>query len=85
MSKTMNFTVEEINLMCIYHTSDRYILIKEMETALPFVRDVEMRSLMANTLNKLYGTSDADFDALPLSPTWEGYDDDEEIPLPETS
>ena len=27
----------------------------------------------------------ADFDALPLSPTWEGYDDDEEIPLPETS
>lgn len=83
MSKTMNFTVEEINLMCIYHTSDRYILIKEMETALPFVRDV--CSLMTNTLNKLYGTSDADFDALPLSPTWEGYDDDEEIPLPETS
>lgn len=35
MSKTMNYTVEEINLMCIYHTSDRYILIKEMETALP--------------------------------------------------
>ena len=34
MSKTMNYTVEEINLMCIYHTSDRYILIKEMETAL---------------------------------------------------
>lgn len=33
MSKTMNYTVEEINLMCIYHTSDRYILIKEMETA----------------------------------------------------
>lgn len=44
-----------------------------------------MRSLMTNTLNKLYGTGDADFDALPLSPTWEGYDDDEEIPLPETS
>ena len=56
-----------------------------METALPFVRDVEMRSLMTNTLNKLYATSDADFDALPLSPTWEGYDDDEEILLPETS
>ena len=31
MNKTMNYTVEEINLMCIYHTDDRYILIKEME------------------------------------------------------
>lgn len=85
MSKTRNFTVEEINLMCIYHTSNRYILIREMETALPFVRDVEMRSLMTNTLNKLYATSDTDFSNLPLFPTWEGYDDDEEIPLPETS
>ena len=56
-----------------------------METALPFVRDVEMRILMTNTLNKLYATSDADFDDLPLFSTWEGYEDDEEIPLPETS
>ena len=85
MSKTMNYTVEEINLMCIYQTDDRYILIKEMEAALPFVRDGEMRALMTNTLNKLYVTSDADFSDLPLIPTWEGYDDDEEIPLPETS
>ena len=44
-----------------------------------------MRALMTNTLNKLYVTSDADFSDLPLIPTWEGYDDDEEIPLPETS
>lgn len=84
MSKAMNYTVEEINLMCIYNTSDRYILIKEMETALPFVRDVEMRTMMTNTLSKLYLTSDDDFSNLPLSPTWEDYDDEEEIPLPET-
>ncbi len=85
MNKTKNYTVEEINLMCIYDTSDRYILNKEMEAALPFVRDSEMRTLMTNTLNKLYVTSDADFSDLPLVPTWEGYDDDEDIPLQETS
>lgn len=84
MSKAMNYTVEEINLMCIYNTSDRYILIKEMETALPFVRDVEMRTMMTNTLSKLYLTSDDDFSNLPLFPTWEDYNDEEEIPLPET-
>ena len=81
---TMNYTVEEINLMCIYDTSDRYTLIGEMEAALPFVKDREIRTLMEKTLEKLYVTGDADFAALPLIPTWEDYDDDEDTPRLET-
>ena len=84
MNRTaMNYTVEEINLMCIYDTSDRYILIGEMEAALPFVKDREIRTLMEKALEKLHITGDADFAALPLIPIWEGYDD-EDTPRLET-
>ena len=44
MSERMNYTMEEINLMCIYDTSDRYILIREMETVLPFIKGGEIVS-----------------------------------------
>ena len=83
MSERMNYTMEEINLMCIYDTSDRYILIREMETVLPFIKGGEIRTLMEKTLDKLYNTSDRDYAELPLFPNCENYDDDEDIPHPE--
>ena len=57
----MNFSVEEENLICMYHTSDRRRAIARMLTALPDM-DTEMRRLANSTLAKLERMTDADFD-----------------------
>ncbi len=54
------FTVEEINLICIYITDTRPELIEEITKALPFM-DEEMRTLADRTLVKLRTMSDAEF------------------------
>ena len=41
----MNFSVEEENLICMYHTSDRRRTMTRMLTALPDM-DTEMRRLV---------------------------------------
>ena len=58
---TMNFSVEEENLICMYHTSDRRRTMARMLTALPDM-DTEMRRLANGTIAKLEHMTDADFD-----------------------
>ena len=65
---SMDYTVEEINLICIYDTSGRYILIAEIEEAISYVNDPEILSLMKKALEKLYVTPDRYFSELPLFP-----------------
>ena len=48
----MNFSVEEENLICMYHTSDRRRTMARMLTALPDM-DTEMRRLANGTIAKL--------------------------------
>ena len=65
-----NFTYEEVNLMALYNTGSRERLIEsltEMRTYLTW-SEVELRDLTDNTLDKLNGMSDAEFDALELYP-----------------
>ena len=57
----MHFTVEEENLICMYHTSDRRRTMARMLTALPDM-DTEMRRLANGTIAKLEHMTDADFD-----------------------
>ena len=57
----MNFSVEEENLICMYHTSDRCRTIAQMLAALPDM-DTEMRWLANGTIAKLERMTDADFD-----------------------
>ena len=57
----MNFSVEEENLICMYHTSDRCRTMARMLTALPDM-DAEMRHLVNSTIAKLDRMTDADFD-----------------------
>ena len=45
----MNFSVEEENLICIYHTSDRRRTMARMLAARPDM-DTEMRQLTKGTL-----------------------------------
>ena len=57
----MNFSVEEENLICIYHASDRRRMMARMLATLPDM-DTEMRRLANSTLSKLERMTDADFD-----------------------
>ena len=57
----MNFSVEEENLICIFHTSDRRLTMTRMLAVLPDM-DTEMRRLANGTITKLERMTDADFD-----------------------
>ncbi len=57
----MNFGVEEENLICMYHTSDRRRTMARIMAALPDM-DTEMRRLANGTIAKLEHMTDADFD-----------------------
>ena len=57
----MNFSVEEENLICMYHTSDRRRTIARTLVTLPDM-DTEMRQLTKGTIAKLEQMTDADFD-----------------------
>ena len=67
----MEFSMEEINLMCIYDCTSRSGLIDELEAAMEYVDDPEMLRLMEQTIDKLYRTTDTQFADLHLVPTWE--------------
>ena len=67
----MNYSMEEINLMCIYDCTSRSSLIDNLEEATEYVYDPEMLKLIDQTIEKLQHTSDAEFAALPLTPAWD--------------
>ena len=64
----MNYSMEEINLMCIYDCTSRSALIDNLEE---YVYDPEMLKLIDQTIEKLQHTSDAEFAVLPLAPAWD--------------
>ena len=73
----MKYSMEEINLMCIYNTENRIGLITELENAIEYVDDPEMVRLIEQTLDKLNRTTDVEFADLALFPVWEdGGEDD---------
>ena len=57
----MHFTVEEENLICMYHNADRRRMISRLTAALPDM-DEDMRALTQQTLSKLERMTDADYD-----------------------
>lgn len=69
----MNFTNDEMNLMCIYQTGDRQGLIstlKEMQGYLD-EDEAELRALTDSALQKLSEITDEDFAALELIPDFD--------------
>ena len=58
----MQFTVEEENLICMYHKSDRRRTMAKLHAALPDM-DGEMAALARQTADKLEAMHDADFEA----------------------
>lgn len=61
------FTVEETNLISIYHTGTRQAAIEEMTAALPFMEN-DMRELARRTIGKLGELTDAEYSQLSLDP-----------------
>lgn len=55
------FTVEEINLMCVFHTGSRMELMEEISQVLPYLKEKEMEELSENVLTKLGNMTDEEF------------------------
>lgn len=58
----MHFTVEEENLICMYHNADRRRTISKITAALSEM-DRDMQALAQQTLSKLERMTDADYDS----------------------
>ena len=65
------FTVEEINLISIYHTGTRRELVEEMTAALPHM-DSDFQELARRTLDKLDTLTDDEFSQLAIDPAEDG-------------
>ena len=71
------FSIEELNLMCIYDTGTRSGLIAGLEKiALELApEDAELAGLVQNALKKLTAMSDQEYGELSLVPDYKEEDD----------
>lgn len=60
------FTVEEINLMCVFDEQDRKGMIADIKNVIPHIQDSEMLELAGQVLGKLEAMSDEDFAEVAL-------------------
>ena len=72
------FTVEEVNLMCIFDTSGKDALIAELTAAMPEFTDQELKEIAKGILYKLGRMTDAEFSALGLYPEYDDYIEESE-------
>lgn len=62
----MNFTIEEINLMCIYNPGTRIGLIEALENMTGYLtkEETELHELAESVITRLRAMSDSDFHML---------------------
>ena len=58
------FTVEEVNLICMYSKDNRQRAIDGLYHALAEVRDLDMVAMICRTLDKLQLMSNTEFEAI---------------------
>lgn len=56
-----NFTVEEVNLICIFAGESRSEVIEDIERALLYIDDLDMEELSHKVLGKLRNMADEEF------------------------
>ena len=56
-----NFTVEEINLMCVFEVNGRTELIEDIGRVLPHLDDRDMEELANRVIGKLQNMTDEEF------------------------
>lgn len=71
------FSIEELNLMCIYDTGTRFGLIAGLEKISPELApdDAELSELIQSALKKLTAMSDQEYGELILVPDYKEEDD----------
>ena len=62
-----NFTVEEVNLICIYAGESRSQVIEDIERALQYLEDPDMEELSNRVIGKLQNMTDEEFEQLELT------------------
>ena len=60
------FTVEEINLMCVFEGQDRKGMIAEIKNVIPHIQDRDMVELAEQVIGKLEAMSDEEFAQVAL-------------------
>ena len=60
------FTVEEINLMCVFEGQERTGMIADIKNVLPHIQDSDMVELSGQVLEKLEAISDEEFAEVAL-------------------
>ena len=60
------FTVEEVNLMCVFEGQDRRGMIADIKNVIPHIQDSEMLELAGQVLGKLETMSDEEFAEIEL-------------------
>lgn len=65
----MTFTLDEINLLCIYDTADKAELESRLRLSIPHIENAELKEIAESALSKLTGLSAAEFAELELAPS----------------
>ncbi len=65
------FTMEEINLMCIYDTGRRTALYNDLVTGLRDAYEPEMIELFVSTIEKLETITDEEFSGIGFYPAYD--------------
>lgn len=60
------FTVEEVNLMCVFEGQDRRGMVADIKNVIPHIQDSEMVELAGQVLGKLETMSDEEFAEIEL-------------------
>ena len=60
------FTVEEINLMCVFEGQDRTGMIADIKDVIPHLQDNDMEELARQVIGKLEAMSDEEFAEVAL-------------------
>jgi len=55
------FTVEEINIVHMYHSDDKIKTISEITRSVPYIDDSEMVGIMRSVVKKLERISDGEY------------------------
>jgi hypothetical protein len=71
------FTVEEVNLMCIFDTTSRSTLLTDLIDAVTDFED-ELFEIAVPLIERLSKMSDAEFAALELYPEYDDYEEQED-------
>ena len=65
----MTFTSDEMNLICIYDTSDKSELEKQLRLSVPYIENAELREITETVINKLERMTAEEFEQTEFIPT----------------